>query len=190
MEKYYSNLSKKIIHILSSDYQYTEMEFLQMYYGIQIILYNIIITAIILISSYIEKCFSETLLLFTIFGLLRFIAGGYHFNSLAKCTCTTALIMLGGGKIISISSSCTPLCVILCIFANIIFFIHIPKGSPHNPYSSEYSSLQKKRLTMLSIFLNIMAIYSNRLRLLIAVSMAIVAVLLLPDIIHKSQSSE
>ncbi|MFR8427056.1 MAG: accessory gene regulator B family protein [Roseburia inulinivorans] len=81
------------------------------------------------------------------------MAGGLHFNSIFKCISVTTLIMLGGGKYIAITDTDTLLCIVLCIIANTVFLIHIPKGTIKNPYSQEYSHLQKKRLSIVSALL-------------------------------------
>lgn len=111
MENFFNIFTKKLIHILDPDNKCTELEYLQMYYGIQTLTYNIIVTSLILILSYFLKCFFETCLLFATFGTLRLIAGGLHFNSIFKCISVTTLIMLGGGKYIAITDTDTLLCI-------------------------------------------------------------------------------
>ena len=73
MKKIFSNVAQKIINILDEDHSCTETEYMQMLYGIQNILYNVVITGLILFLSYITETFIETLLLFTFFGMLRII---------------------------------------------------------------------------------------------------------------------
>lgn len=64
MKKIFRNVAKKIINILDEDHSCSEIEYLQMLYGIQNILYNIVIIGLMLFLSYITKTFIETLLLF------------------------------------------------------------------------------------------------------------------------------
>lgn len=189
MEIFFSAFSKKIIHTLDPDNTCTEIEHLQMYYGIQTLIYNIVVTSSILIFSYLWRCFAETFLLFTIFGTLRLIAGGFHFNSIIKCISATTLIMLVGGKCIAITSFSLPPCILLCIFANIIFLIHMPKGTSKNPYSQEYSMIQKKRLHIISVILSITAFFAEGLRTVIVMSMFITAIFLIPELIHRFQAA-
>ena len=190
METFFSVFTKKIIHTLDPDNKCTEMEYLQMYYGVQTLIYNIVVTSLILILSYFWKCFPETFLLFATFGTLRLIAGGFHFNSIFKCISVTTLIMLGGGKYVAITALSTPLCIILCIFANIIFLSHTPKETRKNPYSQEYSQLQKRRLSIMSVILTFTAFFVEGLRTIIIVSMFIVAIFLLPELTHRFQAAE
>ena len=190
MDAFFHSFPKKIIHILDPDSKCTEIEYFQMYYGIQTLLYNITITSFILFCSYFGKCFIETLLLFTIFGILRLIAGGFHFNSIIKCVSATTLIMLGIGKCLTIFPLNSSLGIILCTITNTIFFIHIPKGTKNNPYSPEYSQLQKKRLRVISLFLSIIAFGTERLGSIILLSMFIVSIFLIPELIHRSQEVE
>lgn len=185
-EKIFNNVAKKIISILDEDHSCTEIEYIQMLYGIQNILYNVVITGLILFLSYITETFIETLLLFTFFGMLRIIAGGYHCNSIEKCLAATTLIMVGGGKFIQSIQVNLPICIIVCILVNITFFTYIPKGTHNNPYSLEYSIKQHKRFKIISVILTIISIFSNSiLRGAIVYSMAIVAILLFPTIKHK-----
>ena len=102
----------------------------------------------------------------------------------------TTLIMLGGGKYIAITDTDTLLCIVLCIIANTVFLIHIPKGTIKNPYSQEYSHLQKKRLSIVSALLTIIAFFVKELRATIVVAMFLVAIFLLPELIHRFQATE
>lgn len=191
MKRIFCNVAKRIINLLDKDNQCTEVQRMQMFYGIQNILYNIVITGFILLLSYFAETFFETLLLFTFFGVLRIIAGGYHCNSIEKCLATTSLIMVGGGKFVQSIQINLPMCIIICILVNIIFFSYIPKGTHNNPYSPEYSIKQHKRLKIISIILTIISILSNSiLREAIVYSMVVVAILLFPTIKHKSPISE
>ena len=190
MENFFNIFTKKLIHILDPDNKCTELEYLQMYYGIQTLTYNIIVTSLILILSYFLKCFFETCLLFATFGTLRLIAGGLHFNSIFKCISVTTLIMLGGGKYIANTANDTLLCIVLSKIANTVYLIHIPKGTIKNPYSQEYSHLQKKRLSIVSALLTIIAFFVKELRATIVVAMFLVAIFLLPELIHRFQATE
>lgn len=190
MERFFTELSQKVVNILDPNDKFSEIEHLQMYYGIQNLVYNIVITSIILILSSVWKCFTETFMLFAIFGILRLIAGGFHFNSIFKCISVTTLIMLCGGKYLSVARLSIPVCVIFAIFANITFIFHIPKGTRKNPYSQKYSLLQKRRLHFISFFITIIAFYVDKLRATIILSMFIVAIFLIPEIIHRFQSTE
>lgn len=98
--------------------------------------------------------------------------------------------MLGGGKYIAITDTDTLLCIVLCIIANTVFLIHIPKGTIKNPYSQEYSHLQKKRLSIVSALLTIIAFFVKELRATIVVAMFLVAIFLLPELIHRFQATE
>lgn len=160
-------------------------------FGLQNIIYNVVITASILLLSLITDIFIETLLLFTFFGMLRIIAGGYHCNSVEKCIITTSLIMLGGGKFMQSIRISQSICITICILVNIVFFSYIPKGTHNNPYSPEYSIKQHKRLKIVSVLLSIVSILSNSiLREAIVYSMIIVAILLVPTIKHKFPITE
>lgn len=190
MKKIFNNVAQKIINILDEEHSCTETEYLQMFYGIQNILYNVVITGLILFLSHITETFIETLVLFTLFGMLRIIAGGYHCNSIEKCLAATTLIMVGGGKFVQSIQINLPTCIIVCVLVNIVFFSYIPKGTHNNPYSPEYSIRQHKRLKIISVILTIISILSNSaLRGAIVYSLAVVTILLFPAIKHKSPIS-
>lgn len=190
MERLLKIFSKKLLHLLNIDMYATELEYLQAYYGAQTLLYNIIVTISILLFSYILNCFQETFFLFFVFGMLRLIAGGFHFDSMEKCICATTLVILGGGKYIATVYFPYFLCITLCIFSNLIFFLHIPKGSKKNPYSHNYAHLQKKRLRIMVLFLTITAICKQEASPIIAMSMSLTAIFLLPDFLHRFQEVE
>lgn len=56
MKNLISYVAKKIINILDKDNQCSEIELLQMFFGLQNILYNVVITASILLISLISVC--------------------------------------------------------------------------------------------------------------------------------------
>lgn len=144
MESFLKKISEKIIHFLDPEKQCSEIERLQMHFALETIFYNLLMTFLILCISYFIGSFWETSLLFCIFGLLRVIAGGFHFDHMLKCILVTTFIMVGGGKAAQLIQITLPVCLIICVFANLLFFIHKPKGTPNNPYSKEYRQLQKK----------------------------------------------
>lgn len=187
MEFLLSSIAKKIINIIDPQKQYIELERLQMYFGLQTTIYNIVVTTVILLIALTINTFFETLLLFAVFGILRIIAGGYHFNSMTKCVTITTIIIVTGGKCIQSVHISLPICILICIFADIIFFSHTPTGTYKNPYTRDYSILQRKRLRILTVILTIFAILSNTMiRSVIVFSMTIVALLLFPNHRHKS----
>lgn len=190
MENLLNIISKKIACKLDKNNQSTETEQLQMYYGLQILLYNVTVTSLILLLSLAISTFFETLLLFAFFGTLRIIAGGYHFSSVWKCVMATTLIMLSGGKFAQLIQIPMPACLFLCLFMDIIFFKHIPRGTLKNPYSAEYSQRQQKLLRIICCFLTLTAILTDSiLREIIVIAMSIVMVSLLPIYYHKFQES-
>lgn len=184
-----TNFINIMIHFLDKDNNYTETEHQQMCFGLQTLLYNVVVTSIILICALLVNVFPETLLLFILFGTIRILAGGYHFNSIPKCISVTALIMIGGGKSAQIIQINFFTCILLCLILSIIFFIHVPKGTKKNPYSYKYSQIQKKRLKIVSCILSLAAILSNPVqRSIIIFAMLIAAIFLLPEKFHKFQS--
>ncbi len=191
MKKIISYIAQKIITILDRNNQCTETERLQMFFGLQNIIYNIMITAFILFLSFITDIFIETLLTFFFFCILRMVTGGYHCNSIEKCLATTTLIMIGGGIIVRFINISQTICIFICFSVNIVFFFYRPKGTQKNPYSSEFSIKQHKRLKIISVLLTIISILSNSmLRTAIVFSMVIVTILLLPTIHRKSPIPE
>lgn len=189
MESIFKKFSKKIIKFLDPENQCSEIEKLQMHFAIEIITYNILITFIILFISCLIGSFWETFLLFCIFGLLRITAGGFHFDHILKCVCVTTFLIVGEGKAAQLVQINLPVCLTICLFTNLLYFIHIPKGTKNNPYSEAYSQLQKKRLRILSVLLTLCAIYFVRLRTILLFAMFTAAVLLIPDLTHRFRLS-
>ena len=111
-------ITHKIIYTLDKNNTCTEIEYLQMYYGLQNIIYNITVTSLILLLSLIIGTFTETLLSFIVFGILRVTAGGYHFNSISKCIISTTLLMILSGKFSQIIHIHLTLCIISWIGYN------------------------------------------------------------------------
>lgn len=185
MESYIKKIVEKLTAFPDSENPYSEQEKLQMVFALEIILYNLLTTFVILFIPFLIGSFRETLLLFCIFGLLRLIAGGYHFDHIIKCVVVTSFILITEGKVSQTIQISLPVCLIICFITNLSFFIHIPKGSENNPYSEEYSRLQKKRLRIVSVLLTFFAVCFDPLRTIVLFAMLTVAILLIPDLYHR-----
>lgn len=191
MKKLIGITAQKIVSLLDRDNQCTEKARLQMFYGLQNIIYNFFITFFILLLSFIFGIFFETLLTYIFFGVLRLLTGGYHCNSIEKCIAATTLIMIGGGTIVHFIHISVLPCIIICLLLNIVFFSYQPKGTLKNPYSHEYSIKQHKRLKIISVMLSVISVFSDtKLRTAIIYSMVIVTILLYPIIRRKSPIPE
>ncbi len=186
MEFFLKKLSEKIIHFLDPEQQCGKIERLQMHFALETIFYNLLTAFLILWTSYLLGSFRQTLLLFCVFGLLRVIAGGFHFDHMLKCILTSTFLMVGGGKAAQMWQINLTVCLMICFFTNLLFFIHIPRGTANNPYSEAYSQLQKKRLRILSVLLTLCAIYFVRVRAILLFAMFAAAVLLIPDLYQRS----
>lgn len=191
MEILLNTVALKITDILDKNNQCSSLERLQMFYGLQTLIYNIVVTVLILAFACLIGTFNETLLLFTFFGTLRIIAGGYHFDSVLKCIIATTLIMVGGGKFAQLTHISFPLCILACVFVNIVFFSYTPRGTHKNPFSPKYSLLQQKHLKIVSGIFTLIALSStSMLRTVIILSMTITAVFLFPIWNHKFPEAE
>ncbi|MDE7310738.1 MAG: accessory gene regulator B family protein [Eubacterium sp.] len=186
MESLLNRLSEKIIHFLDPEKQCDKIKRLQMHFALETILYNLLLAFFILWIFYFIGSFRETFLLFCIFGLLRIIAGGFHFDHMLKCISATTFILVGGRKAAQAIQIDPTVCLMICLFTNLLFFIHIPRGTANNPYSKAYSRLQKKRLRTLSVLLTLCAIYFVRLRTILLFAMFAAAVLLIPGLYLQS----
>ena len=189
MEFFLKKLSEKIIKFLDPENQCSETEKLQMLFALETIAYNFLTTFLILFISCLIGSFRETVVLFCVFGFLRMIAGGFHFDHILKCIAATTFIIVSEGKAAQMIQINLPVCLMICLFTNLLFFIHIPKGTENNPYSETYSRLQKKRLRILSVLLTLCSIYFVRLRTILLFAMFTVAVLLVPDLNRRYRSS-
>ncbi len=190
MRAFFEKICQKIIRLLDPESKCSDLERLQMYFAIQTIAYNVSVIFLILLLSYCIGSFRETLLLFCIFGGLRILAGGFHFDSAAKCIAATTIIMLGEGKLAQYIQINLPVCLLLCLFSGIVLFFHIPRGTKNNPYSEEYSHLQKKRLRIVTVLFSLCAVCFLTLRTVFIFAMVTVALFILPDLFHRFQAIE
>lgn len=191
MERIIGCIATKIINILDTQKQCSSLEQIQMYYGLQNLIYNVVMTGIILFLSCCMNIFWETFLLFLFFGTLRLLAGGYHFDSISKCILSTAIIILGGGKCVQTIQISLPFCILIGLILGILFFSYTPTGSQKNPYSFRYSCLQKKRLRItVCFFICLSLVTKSTLRTSIILSLSIAAALLIPVWNHRFQAPE
>lgn len=187
MENLLAVISKKIIHILNNSDNRTELELLQMQYGVQILLYNSTVLLLLLSLSQVLHLFTESFFILLTFAALRTIAGGYHFNSMLKCVIATTLIIIGGSKCAQQIHISLPVCIIISIVIIILLFCHKPRGTENNPFTPEYALVQKKRLRAAALFFPILAIlYPDVLREPIIIAMSLATISLIPTWFHKS----
>ncbi len=185
MESYFKKIVEKLTAFPDPENPYGELEKLQMLYALETISYNLLTAFVILFIPFLIDTFQETLLLFCIFGLLRIIAGGFHFDHILKCITATSFIIITEGKASQIIQISLPVCLLLCLITNLLFFIHIPKGTENNPYSESYSQLQIKRLRFLSVFLTFFAVCFAQIRTIVLFAMLTVAIFLVPDLYRR-----
>lgn len=191
MKRLLNNTCQKFIDFLDRDHTCTSTERAQMYYGLQNLLYNIFIIMTIFLSAYILDIPAETFLLFILFNMLRLTAGGYHFNNIMLCLICTALLMVGGGKCVKLLQISTPICILACLPAVLIFWSYAPAGTKKHPYSAECSIRQQKRLRTLSIVLSFAAAAGRPVfRNASLLSMYLTIILLVPILHQKFPDSE
>lgn len=188
MEFFFNMLMNKILDFLTKDTLCSESKRNELLYGLQVFSYNILIVSSILILALIFHCFFSTLLVFIVFGILRILAGGYHFNSMGKCFLTTTTVIIGTGKLAHIIQFSLLSTIFLCVVLNIVLLSHTPKGTEKNPFSATFSKLQKQRLQITSIILSCMALCILQFRSCILLSMIVVVIFLLPVIIKKQHA--
>ena len=186
MEKLFSSLAAKIINILDKNNNCTQIERLQMHYGVQTLIYNISTISFIIIAAYIAGTFVEAFLLFLLFGLLRFFVGGYHCNHMESCIFLTSFLILGGSKFAQCVQIPFPICTLLFIIMNSFFYNFLPKGTRKNPFTPKYSKIQQKRLRIIVPLLTLTAFYTDTvLFTIILLSMAYTVILLIQEVYHK-----
>lgn len=181
MNRFFDSLCHKIFEFLDPEHKCNKKEELQIYFAIQTIALNISATLLILFLSYVAGSYKETFFLLCIFGMLRTIAGGFHFDNILKCIISTSFLIVAEGKLAQMIHINLYTCLIICLFTNLIFFFYVPNGTANNPYSEAYSQLQQKRLKITSIILTLSAICFVQIRTIVLLAMLTVAVLLLPN---------
>lgn len=67
------------------------------YYGLQIVFGGLAKSSLVISISLLTGSLWTTLFLAVVFGSLRMVAGGYHMDTLGKCTLVTLAIFLTGG---------------------------------------------------------------------------------------------
>ena len=185
MENTFNLIITKILFFLDKDKQCSQTQFQQMYYGLQILAYNIMVATFILIFAAITRSFLSSLLVLIVFGTFRILAGGYHFNHMGACLLSTTAIVISAGKCTQFISFSTPVTIFLCIVLNIILLSYLPKGTAKNPFSDSFSRIQQKRLRIASVTMTLLALFFLHLRSGILLAMIFAVIFLLPSFIHQ-----
>lgn len=186
MEIILNKLSFTIAQRLYKKNKRSNIQNLELLFGIKILIYNISIVIFIIIFSLIANTLAETVLILIIFTILRHTAGGLHFNSIEKCVTATTLIIMSGSTLSKYIEINLSTCLFLCIFINILFFTYTPIGTKDKPFTPEYTILQKKRLRIISLCLTLLTLVSTTLlRKIVIISMCLEIITLLPNYFHK-----
>lgn len=130
---------------------WNEIERMQMVLGFQILIHNIVMIGTILFFAAIAGVLWDSIILLTVYGLLKVTAGGVHFKKSSACLIGTGVFVAVGVMIsrqVSIELIYIILVYVVCI---IVFTIIGPQGTENNPISEEKCKKLKKK-TVLIIF--------------------------------------
>ncbi len=190
MEHLFNLFIKKTIRYLQSKELCAEIEYYQMYYGLQILLYNLLITTCILLLAFAINCFISSTIILIVFGTFRIIAGGYHFNSMPKCILVTTSIIVGCGKCAKLFNPNLLYSLIICTILMTFFWKYTPEGSKKNPFNKKFQRSQQKRFRIALIIFSLLSCISSYLRSYILLAMTFTAILLLPDMVRRALSKD
>lgn len=180
MENVFNLIITKIASLINKDKLYSEMQYWQMYHGLQILSYNVLTAAFILILATIIHCFVSSLVVFIVFATFRILADGYHFNRMWKCILATTSIIIGSGKCAQFINFSLPFTIILCIALNIVLLSYMPRERATNSRNDTCHKLQRQLLRIVSIITTFLGLCFPQFRSNILLAMIFAVIFLFP----------
>lgn len=138
-------VAKYIVKKLNMVYPRTELETIQMQYGLEVFLDNLFKVICLFIISGFTGFLRESMLTLFSFACLRLSAGGVHFDKSIGCLLATSGVTLGGGYLAAFDI--IPQSAVIGMFALdiILVFLYAPSGTNNNPIDPKFFSMMKLR---------------------------------------------
>lgn len=121
-------------------------------YGLQILIINFLGVIVSITIGLLFSALLETLIFLLSFVFTRRYCGGYHTNTLWKCLLTTAGMITAVLMFDKYFTLSMPICVLIFIISNIIFFVFAPIENANKPLSSDLKKRNKKISLIILIF--------------------------------------
>lgn len=124
------------------------------YYGFQVVVGGLVKTSLMVSISFLLGCLLPTLALILVFGSLRMLAGGYHMDTLGKCTLISLAMFLTGGVTAQYTYmywsfyNVTLLAAISFVIALTIIYKWAPAENPNRPITRPEEIRRFRRLSI------------------------------------------
>lgn len=147
-------VNKMLKHMALEGGEWSEIEWMKMRLGFQVLIHNIIMIGSILLLAELNGIFIDSVILLISYGLLKLTAGGIHFEKSLICLLSTSAFVISGvtiTKYIRISIYGVLLIYVLCMF---ILWLIGPQGTENNPISPQYYyKLRRDTMIITSVYL-------------------------------------
>lgn len=134
--------------------EWSEVEMMKMKLGLQVLIHDLVMVGFILaLAGYLE-IFTEAVILFAGYGLLKVTAGGIHFKKSWLCLLSTSTFIVMGTFIAEHIELAfyQILCMYLVCMA--VLWIVAPQGTQNNPISpGKYDRLKRDTMIISYIYL-------------------------------------
>lgn len=147
MEQFFSQKLLNYIKLSIDDKTEEELEIIK--YGIEIILFNINKTVIVLAIAYFLGIFKYSVFTLIIFAILRSFASGIHAKNFLTCLIITLFLILGGTYISLIFQLTITMKILVFIPMLYIYYRYSPADTENKPY---LNPLVRKQLKLKSLF--------------------------------------
>ncbi len=153
---WYSYLFAKRLSILLNDGHQKRSVY---YFSFQIILGGLVKNIILFSLAILVGAFIPTLIIATIFGTLRMIAGGYHMDTYGRCLFVSLMLFLVSASAAQYTnpywniSAMLVLIIFTFIFGLYALIRYAPKDTPHKPITEPAEIRKFKILSLTYLFL-------------------------------------
>ena len=133
----------KIMRYMESE-EWQEIDMMKMKLGFQVLIHDFLMIGFILGLAKYLGMFTDSLVFFLGFGLLKLTAGGIHFKTSLLCLLSTSTFIITG--VVIANHINLSLYGILCIFliCMMILWIVAPQGTKNNPICEKDYIKRKK----------------------------------------------
>jgi len=176
-------ICEKIIGIVGQGREISELDKKKLDYWIQMLYLNVTKVAVMLTVGILLNVFVETLILWVFFAMIKKTAFGMHAKSSISCTIATVLIFDGGALLGTYIDFPIYIAYLIYIITFIIFILYAPADTEARPLVGKKIRERLKKRTIITVsilFLLVIALGTDKIRILLAISALAEAISILP----------
>lgn len=187
MDKFENMLATKFTKWMNQFYPRKECEQVVIAYGIEIFIDNIFKLIAYMLAAIYLGIVKESILMLVLFGLLRYLAGGIHFDKNIVCFLVTGIFIVGGAYLSKLISIPYIISDVVLLISGFMLFQYAPSGTKKNPIIPEKMKPLKIKtvITFLIYVITAVILKDKVLYNMVMIVSVVVSITILPVVNRK-----